>query len=1013
MTPKINFHNNIQQLFEEQVRKTPQAIALTFKNHAMDYVTLNQKSNQLAHYLQTCGVQPETFVGICMDRSLDMVIGVLGILKAGGAYVPLDPTYPKDQLDFMLEDAHVSFLLTQEKFTSFFPQSQCLCLDTQWTSIAQYSPENPVSAVQPYHLAYVIYTSGSTGQAKGVLIEHAGLCNLAQAQIQIFGVHSDSKVLQFASLSFDVAIADIVMALCAGASLCLVTQETLSSPSTLLQTLQDQAITHLEIPVSVLNALPYVDLPHLQVLIVGGEACSQGIVATWSKGRRFFNAYGPTEATVCTTIAECEANDHPPPIGHPIPNMHVYILDTHLCSVPVGVTGELHIGGIGLARAYLNRPQLTAQKFISHPSYARLYKTGDLARYLPDGKIEFIGRIDRQVKIRGFRIELDHIEIMLSQHPKVRENAVVSIESDYHKYLVAYVVLSSPLDTNELRSFLKERLPPYMVPSTFVPIAELPLTPNGKLDRKTLTQKPIELFGKTPPQTLEEKQLAAIWSEILGLQKIGIHDNFFEMGGDSLKAMKLLSQLQKQLGYTLQLVDLHIAPTIAELGSDLKKHQQTYDDIIISSVPRDRNLPLSWVQEDIWTYHQAHPEECFYNLPMGFHLKGKLNQVSLEQSLNEMVSRHEILRTTFPVVGGHPIQHISQQKKIEIHVIDLTYSPNTLEQWFIQESQRNFNLLEGPLWFVTLLHLAQDHYVLLFCMHHMIIDGWSAKIFLDEFVHFYETFSTNQLSKLPVLPIQYADFAYWQRQTLTQEALEKRYRYWEHLLAKESPLLPLTPHKMQSLDAMSEIGTMECSLPPHLIQQLKEIKQVGTSFFVMILTAFVTLLHHYSGCPDIVIGVPMNKRYLDILEPLIGHFSRILILRIDLGNKPNFLELLSQVHQVMLSAITHQDITFEQLMNHFPQQFNHPPKYQTLINFIPLPRKEIKLTELMITPIPIDKTVMFFDLVLWMWEENTSEGLSLKTLWRYKKDLFSILTMAQIVKHFENLLEQIVRDPTQ
>ncbi|MBO3462193.1 non-ribosomal peptide synthetase [Aetokthonos hydrillicola Thurmond2011] len=579
-------HQCIHQLFEQQVEKTPDAVAVVFENQQLTYQQLNHRANQLAHHLQTLGVGPEVLVGICVERSLLMIVGVLGILKAGGAYVPLDPAYPEERLSFMLSDSQVSVLVTQQKLVAALPSKamSVVGLDTEWEIICQQSQLNPTSSVQASNLAYVIYTSGSTGKPKGVLVPHQGLCNLALEQMSLFHVQTNSRVLQFASLSFDASISEIMMTLCAGAQLCLATKDSLLPGPGLIDLMQNQAITHVTLPPSALAAMPSAQLPDLQTLIVAGEACSPHLVEQWSFNRRFFNAYGPTEATVCATTAMCIGGNHKLPIGRPIGNTQVYILDQHLQPVPIGVAGELHIGGVGLARGYLNRPELTQQKFIPNPfnnsklktQNSKLYKTGDLARYLADGNIEYLGRTDSQVKIRGFRIELGEIETVLSQHPLVREVAVIArVDQPGNPQLVAYVVSNSKSDaiSTELRSFLKQTLPEYMIPSAFVSLEKIPLTPNGKLDRRTLPAPDFHqslTVSYVPPQTPTQEVLAHLWAQVLGMEKVGIHNNFFELGGHSLLATQLISRLQTEFCIQLSLRRLFESPTIAELSETIE-----------------------------------------------------------------------------------------------------------------------------------------------------------------------------------------------------------------------------------------------------------------------------------------------------------------------------------------------------------------------------------------------------------------------------------------------------------
>ncbi|SRR5579883_3433341 len=588
-----NYKQNkcFHQLFEAQVKLSPNAIAVVFEDKRLTYRELNIQANQLAHHLQQLKVGPDVLVGICLERSLEMIVGLLAIFKAGGAYLPLDPTYPQERLNFMLEDAKVSILLTHSCLVSFFGEDRkdlIVCIDKNWATITQYSQENPTSLVKFDNLAYIIYTSGSTGKPKGVLVEHRGLSNLAQAQIDVFNVQPSHRILQFASLSFDAAIFEIVMGLATGASLYLAKQEHILPGKALLQFLRAKAITHVTLPPAVLAALPTESLPALQTIICAGETCSEEIVKQWwSANRRFFNAYGPTEATVWSSIAEIQTPDATPPIGQPIANTQIYILDQHLQPLPIGIPGELYISGHGLARGYLNQPKLTAQKFIpnlfSNQKSTRLYKTGDLARYRQNGDIEFLGRLDNQLKIHGFRIELLEIETVLSQHKTVQQAIVIVQENTYHdKHLIACIVFNSkqPPTTIELRNFLKKKLPEYMVPKAFVALDTLPLTPNGKVDRlalKSIHTSTHRLRDKIflAPRSLTESKLAKIWEEILNIEQVGIHDNFFDLGGDSLLTVSLLEQIRKQFERDLSLTELFLNPTIENLAASLTSQTES------------------------------------------------------------------------------------------------------------------------------------------------------------------------------------------------------------------------------------------------------------------------------------------------------------------------------------------------------------------------------------------------------------------------------------------------------
>ncbi|MBI4782434.1 MAG: amino acid adenylation domain-containing protein [Oscillatoriophycideae cyanobacterium NC_groundwater_1537_Pr4_S-0.65um_50_18] len=565
---------------EAQATQTPDAIAVVFANQSLTYQELNQRANQLAHHLQQLGVCPETVVGLCVDRSPNLIIGVLGIWKAGGAYLPLDPGYPSDRLNFMLKDTQVDLVVTQQAYgDQFSDRLQVVYLDQDGTD--PYTPANPTSHVTANHLAYVIYTSGSTGKPKGVLVEHRGLSNLIAAQRQVFNLQPTHRILQFASLNFDAFIFEWVMALANGASLYMAPKETLLPGATLLQFLQDNAITHVTLPPAVLALLPSDALPALQTIIAAGEACSSTVVDRWAKDHQFFNAYGPTEATIWATVAQLQLGDSPT-IGRPIANTQIYLLDAHLQPVPVGVTGELYIGGAGVARGYLNRPDLTAERFTSNPynPASRLYKTGDLARYRADGSLDYLGRVDRQIKLNGYRIELGEIETILHQHSAI-QIAVVTLQEDNlrAKRLVAYLLLQpeQTIATDDLRHFLRSQLPNHLIPSTFVQLETLPLTSNGKIDNAALpnaNKSNVERISFVAPRTAIEETIASLWEQLLQQESIGIHDSFFDLGGNSLLAVHLMDQMAQQFEQELPLSSLLLNPTIAGLASVLNQTNQ-------------------------------------------------------------------------------------------------------------------------------------------------------------------------------------------------------------------------------------------------------------------------------------------------------------------------------------------------------------------------------------------------------------------------------------------------------
>jgi amino acid adenylation domain-containing protein len=580
-------------LFEEQVKSYPNNIALVFEEQSLSYQELNQKANQLAHFLhQNYQIKPDTLIGICVERSLEMAIALLGVLKAGAAYVPIDSNYPEERIKYILENSKISLLLTQsfinDKLSGFFSEFSGQLINLDWLNFESFPCYNLALQTKPNDLAYVIYTSGSTGQPKGVMVEHKGLCNLALAEIETFDVHPSSRVLQFASFSFDAFIWEVFMAWGGGATLYLGNKDNLMPGLTLVERLRDDAITHITLPPSALAVLPWENLPSLQTIIVAGEACSPELVKKWSQGRNFFNGYGPTEGSVCATIAKCTSFDEKITIGRPIPNVQVYILDSHLQPVPIGVPGELHIGGAGLARGYLDRPDLTAEKFIEVNLLGkteRIYKTGDLAKWQNDGNIEFLGRIDHQIKLRGFRIELGEIEAVLLKHPVVKEVIVNLHKTENNQQLVAYVT-GEPIDdlSQQLKQYLKTHLPDYMIPSQIMRLDEFPLTPNGKIDRQALPHPnhQSQSLYEAPRNNIEQ-QLTEIWSLIVECEKISIHDNFFDLGGHSILAIKLLNEIQKNFNQELSLTSLFQNPTIAQLAQQLSQFevQPSISDLLV------------------------------------------------------------------------------------------------------------------------------------------------------------------------------------------------------------------------------------------------------------------------------------------------------------------------------------------------------------------------------------------------------------------------------------------------
>ncbi|MEH2003565.1 MAG: amino acid adenylation domain-containing protein, partial [Nostoc sp.] len=630
-------NQTLVNLFEAQVCKTPNNLALVFEDHRLTYQQLNQLANQLAHYLiENHKIKPDTLIGICVERSLEMVIGLLGILKAGGAYVPIDPSYPQERVGLMLQDSRTSVLLTQSDLLDQLPLAelenppQVICLDE--ANFAQALTNNPSPQSTPDNLAYVIYTSGSTGRPKGVMIEHRGLTNLASSVAKTFQIQAQSRLLQFASFSFDISVAEIAPTLTTGACLYLAKKETLLPSQGLVNFLADHKISHIILPPSALSVLPQAPLLDLQTIAVGGEACPTELVSQWAKERRFFNGYGPTESTVCASIAICEPNGKKPPIGQPLSNIRIYILDAHNQPLPPGIPGELCIAGVGLARGYLNRTETTAEKFIDINLFGkveRIYKTGDLAKWNCDGKIEYLGRIDTQIKLRGFRIELGEIESLLLQHPLVKEAVLNLDETDSNPRLVAYVTASekSLNFQGQLKDYLKIRLPNYMVPSQIMLLDKLPLTPNGKLDRRALPAPDTATDNFQALVTPTEELLASLWQSLLKAKSVGRTDNFFELGGHSLLATQLVARIRDTFGVEVPVRKVFEQSILSELASEI--HKAAIAIALPAIAPQAENQPkiLSFAQSRLWFLAQLEGTgtSATYNMSMALQLEGNLN----------------------------------------------------------------------------------------------------------------------------------------------------------------------------------------------------------------------------------------------------------------------------------------------------------------------------------------------------------------------------------------------------
>ena len=935
-------------------------------------------------------------------------------------------------------------LITQQKLLPQMPEfaGTTLSVDRDQSLWATEPRTNPQVRSTPDNLVYVIYTSGSTGVPKGVAVRHRNLVNYTHFIQQRLELEKYPQGLHFATVSTlgaDLGNTCIYPALISGGCLHVISY----SVSTDSQRFANYARHY---PLDVLKIVP----SHLQALldsaeatqvlprkylILGGETLSPQLVEkvqNLDASCEILNHYGPTETTVGSLtlrLKEFNGKQFPTssiPIGRPIANTQIYILDAHQQAVPVGVVGELYIAGAGVAAGYLNQAERTAERFLPNPfvddTQARMYRTGDLARYLPDDNVEFLGRGDDQVKIRGFRVELGEIESVLRKHPAVKQ-AVVLTQPDLRgdQRLLAYVVghRDSQTSADQLRAFVKEQLPDYMVPAAIVILAKLPLTPNGKIDRQALPA-PEEAPTKTyvPPRTPTEEVLANIWAQVLRLDRVGVHDDFFEIGGHSLLATQVISRLHRTLKVDLPLRTLFEAPTVAKLTQQIENARAGKEGLLappITRVSRDQDLPLSYAQQRLWVLDQLEPNNPLYNIPRALRITGALNIEALEKSLNEIVRRHESQRTTFTVADAKPVQVIARSLTIPFPLRDLTSLPDARRETEAsriarEEAQTPFDLAKGPLVRAALLKVAADEHVLLLTMHHIVSDAWSAGVFLQELSELYEAFSAGKPSPLPELAIQYADYAAWQRQWFQGEVLDKQLAYWREQLLGAPPVIRLPADRPRPTVQSFQGAYESLPLPENLLDPLKKLGQEeGVTLFMTLLAGFQALLSRYSGQEQIVIGTDVANRGSVETEKLIGFFINLLPLRIDLSGNPTFRELLGRVREVALGAYAHQDMPFDKLVEELQpdRSLSHNPLVQVLFVMQNIPRQKRELSGLTLGAFEMPIARSKFDLAVFMVENDGR----LTGNWLYSTDLFDRETILRMAGHFARLLQSAVAQP--
>ena len=1023
----------IHQKFEKISEEYPGNIAVSFGDQHITYSNLNRRANLLAYYLRKEGIKPEEVVALYSDKSIDMIIGLLGILKAGGVYLPIDPATPGDRVKYIFEDSNPAFILTEKKYTGKFNNIEIPTVSLNQFEVEEINGKEFKDLSYPENLAYIIYTSGSTGKPKGTLLQHRGVLNLINAVQHDWKVESNSNILQFASINFDASIIEIFSALLTGAMLTLFKKDEMRDIENLLGNFDKLGITFAIVPPSILSVMKYRKIPNLQIIISAGEVCATEIGEKWKQDYNFFNGYGPTEATVGSLWGKYEkiTSLRTVPLGCSISNVNVYVLGKNLEKVPIGIPGELYISGENLARGYLGKPDLTAEKFLPDPFNSipgsRMYKTGDVVKIHNNMEVEFIGRVDKQIKVRGFRIELGEIENVIIEYERINSAAVILKEApNYEKYIAAFIVVGNIEEFNEngLKEFLISRLPDYMIPKAFSILEIMPLTINGKIDRKLLGTFEIkqtsnngsDFENNTPTQEI----IINISKELTGRKEININDNFFDIGGHSILATQAVSRIREAFKIDFPIKEFFEVESLAELADkidNMKLMNVGMSNEEIIPVDRSGDLPLSFSQQRLWFLDQFAPEVNSYNIPSVLEFNGELNIEALEYAINQLINRHEILRTSFFNENGKPKLKVEQKLKIQIKITDLidiasSEASNKVNDIIKVQLQTSYDLTKLPLFQVSILKIKNDRFIVLIVMHHIISDGWSMGILVKEVSELYKSYLKKKEALLPKLSIQYLDYAAWQRKWLSGDKLNKEIEFWKNELQGASLILNLPTDRPRFLLQTFNGSNLNFNFNEELTAEIEALSmKLNITPFMFLLSAFEVLLYKYSGQTDFVIGTPIANRTQKETEALIGFFVNTLAIRVSLKNDLTVKELFKQVRERMLNAYSHQYLPFEKLVEILQpdRDTSHSPIFQVAFVFQNAPFSEINLPNLEIKPYEMEGITANYDITLYMQKGNNRFSATFE----YNTDLFNKDTLKQMAGEFEHLLEQIVAEPKQ
>jgi amino acid adenylation domain-containing protein len=1005
----------LHRLVEAATSATPDAVAVVdHDGTSYTYRQLNSAANQLAHRLRRQGVGPNTPVGVCLRRGVDLVTALLATWKAGGAYVPLEPDLPPQRLAFLLDDATPAVVVTHAAHASAFPA--VIALDTERPALAAEPTTAPDGGGGLDDPAYLLYTSGSTGTPKGVQVPHRGVHNRIAWMQDTYRLQADDRVLQKTPYGFDVSVWEFFWPLVTGATLVFAMPGGHGDPRYLHQLITREGVTTLHfVPTMLNNLLDAVDpapLPSLRRVFCSGEALAADTVrrflTTWPD-IEVHNLYGPTEASIDVTAWHCKPDAATVPIGRPIANTRTYVLNGQLQPAPIGVPGQLFLAGVGLAHGYHHRPALTAQRFLPDPygpPGQRMYATGDLVRWRTDGVLEYLGRQDGQVKIRGQRIELGEVEHVLAQHPDVRQCAVAIREASY---LAAYVV--GDVDLGELRTHVAERLPAYMTPTAWVALAELPVTHSGKLDTTRLPEPERAAPETVAPRTGTERWLADTWRDLLGVERVGVDDDFFALGANSLHATQLTVRIRDHLNIELAPRHLFTSSSLEQLAALLDKTETTPAVERIVPVPRDGPLVCTYQQEGLWLVQQLDPTSAAYHIGFATRLRGAMQVPALERALRALVARHEALRTRFVAVDGLPRQVIDPPPAaLALPVVELAQAQ--VERWATDIIRRPMDLATGPLYRVALARLAPDEHVLVVVVHHIIADGLSARILVEELAALYAAGTTGDEAQLPDLPVQPADHAAWQRGWLTGGELERQLGYWRERLA-DLPTVDFPTDRPRPARPTGMGAGVGRRLPDDLAAGARAYaRRNHVSFLAVLQAALLVVLNRYTGQTDLPIGSVFSGRTRAELEPLVGYFVNAVVLRTNLDDEPTFAELVRRCHETVLDATANQAVPFSLVVDALEpdRTAGGNPLFQIALSLLPAQRVDDgpRFGDFIAEPVEATTGHTRFDLAINV-DDADGGGLDLEV--EYSTELFHADRIHRLVEHYTTALAHGLTEP--